>query len=117
MGSLTPYQYLIVDISSDEEEEYFEQSSPIETWPGNMFGILNLNEASTEAQKGSEKELNSSFVNMDLMNASASSFEGRTSPRKFGVDIFPERIAFNENAEMFTVENQTSQESQNSFYE
>ena len=81
---------LVIDISSDEENNRY--STPIKTLPNYMVGRLDLSDTSTEVHPGSERELNGSFVNLNLSNVSASTFEFGPSPRNFGIDITPERL-------------------------
>ena len=106
---------LVIDISSDEENNRY--SIPIKTLPINMVGRQDLSNTSTEVHPGSQRELNGSFVNLNLSNVSASSFESGPSPRKFGIDIIPERTASSEEGETFVTEVLTRNESESSFFE
>ena len=82
-----------------------------------MVGRLDLSDTSTEVHPGSERELNGSFVNLNLSNVSASTFESGPSPPKFGIDIIPERTASSEEGETFVTEALTGNESESSFFE
>ena len=103
---------LVIDISSDEENNRY--STPIKTVPMNMVGRLDLSDTSTEVHPGSEKEFNGSFVNLNLSNASVSIFQSGPSPRNFGIDIIPEKIASSEEGE---TEAFTGNEPESSFFE
>ena len=48
---------LVIDISSDEEN--MRNSTPIQTLPVTMVGILDLSDSSTEVYRGSDAELDS----------------------------------------------------------
>ena len=106
MSKLTPYHHLVVDISSDEQENY-AHSTPIKTLPLNMIETLSLSAESTKAAPGSGRD-------QDL---SASTFESNPSPHEFGVDLFPEKIIPNQDEEAFTLESHTVAEPETSYYE
>ena len=103
---------LVIDISSDEEEQRTmgRQSTPIKVAPVNVKPTLDLSGTSLEATKGSAEELMSSINELNLSNISASTFETIGSPRK---------ITFGTSSpgEVFTVEGQTAENSEESYYE
>ena len=78
---------------------------------------LDLSDTSTEVHPGSEKELNGSFVNLNLSNVSASTFESGPSPQKFGIDIIPKKTASSDEGKTFVTEAHTGNESESSFFE
>ena len=61
---------LVIDISSDEEEQrtMARQSTPIKVAPVNVITTLNLSGSSLEATKGSAEELMSSINELNLSN-------------------------------------------------
>ena len=69
----------IIDISLDEQENV-AQITPITTLPLNMIRALKLSGSCTKATKGSGESLDSL----------ASTFRSEYSPRKFGIDNFPQ---------------------------
>ena len=103
---------LVIDISSDEEEQrtMARQSTPIKVAPVNVITTLDLTGSSLEAAKGSAEELISSINELNLSNISASTFETIGSPRK---------ITFGTSSpgEVFTVERQAAENSEESYYE
>ena len=82
-----------------------------------MVGRLDSSDTSTEVHPGSERALNGSFVNLNLSNVSVSTFESGPSPRKFGIDITPEKNASSEEGKNFVTEAYTENESESSFFE
>ena len=86
------------------------QSTPIKITPVNVITTLDLSGSSLEATKGSAEELMSSINELNLSNISASTFETIGSPRK---------ITFGTSSpgEVFTVEGQAAEKSEESYYE
>ena len=103
---------LVIDISSDEEEQrpMTRQSTPMRAVPVNVIATLDLSGSSLEATKGRTEDLMSSVNELNLSNISASTLETIGSPRRitFGVASL---------GEAFTVEGQTAETSEDRYYE
>ena len=67
---------LVIDISSDEENNRY--STSIKILPLNMVGKLDLSDSSTEVTRGSEADPNSSTFSM-------STFESDVFPKKLKI--------------------------------
>ena len=106
MNNLLPYHYLVVDISSGDENENL-QSTPIKTLPLSMIEALNLSAELTRAALGSERD-------RDIFGTT---FESESSPRKFDVGIFPERTVPSQDKEAFTVEGHLAEEPKTRYHE
>ena len=101
---------LVIDISSDEEENEVRQSTPIKTLPLNGITVLSLSEASLEATKGSAEEMMDSINSLNLSGISASTFETIGSPRKTNFDTTSP-------GEAFIVEGHSTETSEESYFE
>ena len=103
---------LIIDISSDEEEQRTmgRRSNPIKVAPVNVITTLDLSGSSLEATKGSAEELMSSINELNLSNISALTFETIGSPRK-------KQLGTSSPGEVFTVEGQTAENLEERYYE
>ena len=101
---------LVIDISSDEEENEVRQSTPIKTLPLNGITVLNLSEASLEATKGNAEEMMDSINSLNLSGISASTFETIGSPRKIN-------FGTTSPGEAFIVEGHSTETSEESYFE
>ena len=107
MSKLTSYHHLVVDILSDEKENY-AHSTPLETLPLNMIKTLNLSAESTKAAPGSERDKK----NYRLLRSSQIRL-----PVNLASIFFPDKIIPNQDKEAFTVEGHTVAETGTSYYE
>ena len=103
---------LVIDISSGVEEQrtMARQSTPFKVAPVNVITTLDLSGSSLEATKGSAEELMSSINELNLSNISASTFDTIGSPRKIPFET-------SSPGQVFTVEGQTAEKSEESYYE